>query len=204
MISVLGPPNLRTNSYMNPNVIIVAILTLVVLAIYRSYRRPRTTKLRGPPSKSFLFGVTKDLFNSCDLSGIYRNWERTYGPVYEMPSSLGSTILVLQDPKAITDLFSKDTTTYHQSRFSKALFKNVFMVSLFGGSCEAILSRSSDGRLTVYFWLWKETRIRGRLSTWRYIFFLSWILMFFGATDNGELSRLLSQIHPQRILPPFF
>ena len=147
MISVLSSPDLRTHL----NVIIVAILTLVVLAIYRSYRRPRTTKLRGPPSKSFFFGVTRDLFNSLDLSGMYGNWEKIYGSVYEMPSSLGSTILVLQDPKAITDLFSKDTTIYHQSRFVKAFLKNIMRVSFFDGSRESIPSRSFDGtRLGMY------------------------------------------------------
>ena len=137
MISILDPRDLLAN----PNVMIV-ILALVVLAIYRSYRRPRTTRLRGPPRKGFFFGVAEDIFNSLDLSGMYRNWEKTYGPVYEMPSSLGSTILVLQDPKAITDLFSKDTATYHQNKLAKAFFKNVFMVSLFDGTRKAIPSRS--------------------------------------------------------------
>ena len=146
MISVLSSPDLRTHL----NVVIVAILALAVLAIFRAYRQPRTTKLRGPPSKSFLFGVTKDLFNSLDLSGVYRSWEKTYGPVYEMPSSFGSMILVLQDPKAITDLFSKDTTIYHQVRLVKILFKSVMMVTFFDRSCKAILSRSF-GRLAMYW-----------------------------------------------------
>jgi hypothetical protein len=145
MISILNLRDLGAK----PNMMI-AILTLVVLAFYRSYRRPRTTKFRGPPSKSFLFGVTKDLFNSPDLGGIYESWEKTYGPVYEIPSSLGSTILVLQDPKAITDLFSKDTTTYHQHRFVKALFKSIMMVSFFDGSCKADLNSSFDGRPATY------------------------------------------------------
>ena len=124
MTSILGSPDLRVN----PNAIIAAILALVVFAVYKSYRRPRTTRLRGPPRKSFLFGATKDLFNSPDLRRMYGNWEKTYGPVYEIPSSFGSTILVLQDPKAVTDLFSKDTTTYHQSRLSKSFFKNILRV----------------------------------------------------------------------------
>ena len=140
MISILDRRNLRTN----PN-LVIAIVLLIVLAIYRSHRQPRTTRLRGPPSKSFFFGVAKDIFNSLDLSGMYGTWEKTYGPVYEIPSSLGSTILVLQDPKAITDLFSKDTTTYHQSRLSKSFFKNVLRVSFFNRSGQLI----PIGRLVV-------------------------------------------------------
>jgi len=38
---------------------------------------------------------------------------------------LGSTILVLQDPGAITHLYSKDTSTYHQSGFIKAILRNM-------------------------------------------------------------------------------
>jgi len=115
----------------NPNVMIVIwiCIAFVFLALYRSYRRPRTTKLRGPPSIDFIFGVTKELFNSSDLGGMYRNWEKIYGPVYEIPSTLGSTILVLQDPGAITYLYSKDTSTYHQFGFFKAIFGNLVSFS---------------------------------------------------------------------------
>ena len=112
--SILDSRNLGVN----PNVTIIAFiicLTLVVLAIYRSYRRPRTTKLKGPPRSDLIFGATKELFNASNLGGVYGDWEKTYGPVYQIPSILGSTILVLQDPRAITHLYSKDTSAYHQS-----------------------------------------------------------------------------------------
>jgi len=127
MISILDSYDLGANSIMMIAIIICVAPAFLVL--YWSYRRPRTTKFKGPPSKSLLFGVTKVLFGSPNLGSIYGNWEKTYGPVYEIPSILGSSILVLQDPKAITDLFSKDTTIYHQARFVKTMFKSVFMVS---------------------------------------------------------------------------
>jgi len=129
MISILDSDDRGAKPNMTISTIIC--IALAVLVLYRSYRpsRPRTTKFKGPPSKSFLFGVIKDLFGSPNLSGIYGNWEKTYGPVYEIPSSLGASILVLQDPKAITDLFSKDTTIYHQFGFAKAIFKSIMMVS---------------------------------------------------------------------------
>jgi len=130
MISILASNDLGVNPNMMITIIICVALAVVM---YRTDRRPRTTKFRGPPNKSFLFGVTKDLFGSPDLSGIYGNWEKTYGPVYEIPSGLGSTILVLQDPKAITDFFSKDTTTYQQVRFVRAIFKSIMKVRFFDG-----------------------------------------------------------------------
>ena len=119
----------------NPNVIIRICVALVCLAIYRSYRRPRTTKLRGPPSNDVIFGVAKDLFIAPNLGGIYRNWENTYGPVYQIPAMLGSTVVVLGDPKAVTYLYSNDTSTYHQAGIVKAFFKNIMMVSFCNGSC---------------------------------------------------------------------
>ena len=116
---------------MNPNVTIAIGISvaLVFLAIYKSYRRPRTTKLRGPPSNDFIFGINKELFNSSDLGVMYKNWEKTYGQVYEIPSMLGSTVLVLQDPGAITHVYSKDTTTYRQFRLSKAIFGTLVSLS---------------------------------------------------------------------------
>ena len=112
---------------------LIILVALAFFVIYGSYGRRRTTKFRGPPSTSFFFGVAKDLFGSPDLNVMYGNWEKTYGPVYMIPSGLGSTILVLQDPKAINDLFSKDTTTYHQFKFTKVLFKSIMNVRSFDG-----------------------------------------------------------------------
>ena len=111
----------------NPSVMMTIgiCVALVSLAIYRSLRRPRTTKLKGPPSNSFIFGVNKELFYPSDLGIIYRDWEKAYGPVYQIPSTLGSTIVVLQDPGAVTHLYSKDTSTYFQYGLSKAIWRNL-------------------------------------------------------------------------------
>jgi hypothetical protein len=68
-----------------------ALAVLVAVHIYQSRQRLRTLRLRGPPSPSFLFGVTKKLFPSSDIGVIYHDWERTYGPVYEIPAGLGTT-----------------------------------------------------------------------------------------------------------------
>ena len=147
MTAVLSSDDLSVNS---TGMIIGICITLAFLGIYRSYRRPRTTKLRGPSSNNPVFGVTKELFNSPDLGGTYNNWEKTYGQAYEIPSILGSTMLVLQDPAAITHLYSKDTSTYHQIGFLKSQFKSIMTVSVFDGSCGAVLSRSFDGRPAMY------------------------------------------------------
>ena len=142
-----------------PNVMTMALicLPLVVFAIYRYNRRQRTTKLRGPPSNDFIFGASKELFNSPDMGGMYKNWEETYGPVYQIPTTLGSTVIVLQDPGAITHMYSKDTLIYHQSRLDKAIFGG--LVSVFR-TREMILIRLFD-RWAMYCLLWKGRITRG-------------------------------------------
>ena len=133
----------------NPNVTIAIgiCVSLLFLAMYRSYYRPRTTELRGPPRNDFVFGVTKDIFTSSDPGSMYRNWEKTYGPVYEIPSTLGSTILVLQDPAATAHLCSQDTSTYRQTGFFKSYWR--YLVR-FSRTCEVILTWPLD-RLAIYY-----------------------------------------------------
>ena len=100
-------------------------LVLLALHFYRSQSRPRTTRLRGPASKSFVFGVSEDILASHDLGELFRNWEKAHGPVYEIPSGLGSKMVVFGDPKAIAHVLAKDTTTYHQRRLIKILLKDL-------------------------------------------------------------------------------
>lgn len=111
-------------------------LVLLALHIYRSHSRPRTTRLRGPDSKSFVFGVTEDIFKSTDLGELHRNWEKAHGAVYQIPHTLGSTMLVLGDPKGIAHVLAKDTTTYHQRQlikvFLKAMVRSFSPISLWG------------------------------------------------------------------------
>ena len=109
----------------NPNVKItipscVALFIVIRLYLCRSHRRHRTTKLRGPPSKSFIFGVSKDLFDAPDLGAVYSDWEKAYGSTYGIPVGSGSKMLVPGDPKAIAYIFARDTSTYHQLRVTQA------------------------------------------------------------------------------------
>ena len=98
-------------------------IALLVLQIYRSLSRPRTTRLRGPASESFVFGISEHLFNSPDVGEVYRNWEKVHGAVYEIPHSLGSKMLILGDPKGIAHVLAKDTTTYHQRQSIRVLLE---------------------------------------------------------------------------------
>ncbi|KAK2467622.1 hypothetical protein APHAL10511_000477 [Amanita phalloides] len=94
---------------------------LVVVTIRRRCQGLRTPRLQGPRSESFIFGRSRKIFPSAKLSLVYRDWERTYGSVYEIPTGFGSKQVVLGDLKALTHLFSKDTTTYYQPARTKAV-----------------------------------------------------------------------------------
>ena len=109
-------------------VIPTSVIVLLALHIFRSRSRPRTTRLRGPVSKSFVFGVTKVFFNSTDLGEVYRGWEKDHGAVYEIPHTLGSKMLILGDPKGIAHVLAKDTTTYHQRQVIKVFLKAMVRV----------------------------------------------------------------------------
>lgn len=90
----------------------------LVYKIWRIARsRANTTKLSGPPATSWLFGVTKDVFDG-DAGDIFENWTKQYGSVFQIPGPLGERRLILTDPKAIAHCWAK-TFTYHKTRVSK-------------------------------------------------------------------------------------
>ena len=111
---------LNVTNYLKLTPTTSVLALLVAICIYQSCRRLRTPRLQGPPSQSIGFGITKKVFPSSDVGFVYQDWERTYGPVYEIPASFGSRHVVLSDPKAIAHFFSKDTTTYHQPAVQRA------------------------------------------------------------------------------------
>ncbi|KAF8331802.1 cytochrome P450 [Amanita rubescens] len=127
--TILGSLPIDLSQYtLNKSITLATTFALLVaLSLYRVRRnRRRTPKLVGPPSKGLLFGVMLDIFAAPDLGALYADWERKYGPVYEIPSSLGSKVLVLGDPKGIAHLCANDTTTYQQLRFAKVFEQRFF------------------------------------------------------------------------------
>ncbi|KAI9570092.1 cytochrome P450 [Boletus coccyginus] len=103
-----------------------AAIWTVLRWLRRSRRQLRTTQLRGPPSESFLYGVGKRILDADDPGAAYEAWAQEYGPVFTVPSTLGSNRIVLCDPRAIAHFYSKETWTYIQTPLSKKTSENFF------------------------------------------------------------------------------
>lgn len=106
-------PNVRIGiSFRAFDVVAVSFFTWTLIRLVRTARRrARTTHLSGPPSKSLIFGFP-EFFTTPDSPEIYEAWAEAYGAAYQVPSILGTTRIVLCDPKAIAHFYAKETTTY--------------------------------------------------------------------------------------------
>ena len=85
--------------------------------------RARTTKLPGPTHRSWLFGVTKDVFEG-DSGALYEAWAHTYGTVFQVPGPLGSRYTVIIDPKAVAHYFAQ-INTYIKTDLTKTFTEDL-------------------------------------------------------------------------------
>jgi len=92
--------------------------------------RSKETKLRGPPSPSWIFGVTRHITMD-NSSAIYEEWSEKYGVAFEIPTVMGSRRTILFDPRAVTHYFNKDTFGYVHSADRKKFIKQLAGESLF-------------------------------------------------------------------------
>ena len=80
--------------------------------------RVRTTKLNGPPSPSWIFGVSREVYKG-DTGALHENWSKEYGPVYQIPVAFGGRETILMDPKAIAHFYPRESFTYLHSHFAR-------------------------------------------------------------------------------------
>lgn len=112
------------------------VLTLLgsgylVYYILTSYlHRNKSRPLRGPPNKSYLFGLRRHINNSPDPGDVYERWAEEYGSVYCIPDMMGASTVIITDPKAIAHFYSKETFGYVQTRLMRMVINN--MVSALG------------------------------------------------------------------------
>lgn len=103
-----------------------AVVALLLYQIFRALRRRRrSTPLRGPPSQSFLWGIRKYMSFSSDTIDMFEQWVNAYGPVFHLPSVLGSREVVLADPKALSHYYSKETTIYQKTTYLRLALEKI-------------------------------------------------------------------------------
>ncbi|KAG2127101.1 cytochrome P450 [Suillus clintonianus] len=97
----------------------VSVLILASLCLLQVYRQSqRTTRIRGPQSPSWVFGLSKTVVNSTATAVLFERWAIEYGPVYKIPVFFGQSRVILWDPKAISHFFARDTWLYNQTPFN--------------------------------------------------------------------------------------
>ncbi|KAJ7434801.1 cytochrome P450 [Mycena galericulata] len=89
-----------------------AFCVLIAIAIYWIIRYVRTVRFQGPPSPSFVFGHTKQITESRNPAELYEQWAQTYGSVYQVRGPLGTTRLVICDPRALSHVLALDSWKY--------------------------------------------------------------------------------------------
>ncbi|KAF8164721.1 cytochrome P450 [Crassisporium funariophilum] len=96
---------------------LVTLLVFSILAFLAFKWRTRLqsnkgTQLRGPISKSLLFGMSNHLLLSQDPKAIYQEWYNEYGSVYRIATTFGRDAVVVSDLKAAVHVLAKDTSVY--------------------------------------------------------------------------------------------
>ncbi|KAF8548044.1 cytochrome P450, partial [Imleria badia] len=120
------------------NAVVACTTVLAFIKLMRTSRsRLRTTKLRGPASSSFAYGVGKVLMEADDPASIYESWAHEYGAAYEVPSTLLRRRVILYDPKAIAHFHAKQSWTYVRTPFAKKSLEHGFGRGLFWADGES-------------------------------------------------------------------
>ena len=117
-------PNIRPSLSAFNAVVTCTALWAFVKLIRMSRQRLHTTRLRGPPNPSFLCGVGKILLDSDDPASLYESWAREYGSVYAVPSTLGTSRIILYDSKALAHYYAKETWSYGHTPMLKRALEN--------------------------------------------------------------------------------
>ncbi|KAI1792527.1 cytochrome P450 [Ganoderma leucocontextum] len=107
-------------------------VTAVLVAVHFAHRfvrarrkASRETPLACPQRQSWLFGIRNLIANNPDSGSIYEAWIDEYGSVYRVPAPLGSTRVILTDPKAIAHFYSVETWTYVQTKLARVAIEGL-------------------------------------------------------------------------------
>ncbi|KAJ6579602.1 cytochrome P450 [Mycena vulgaris] len=144
-------------------------LVLLLLALWLgtkilySRRGSHSTKLRGPPSTSRIFGLSRYVMQAGpDISAIYEEWAARYGPVYEIPFAFGFKKIVITDPMALAHFYNSERTVYVRTESDRLFLGRLFGRGLLWAEGEThrrqrkalspAFSNAAIRRLTAHFY----------------------------------------------------
>jgi len=93
-------------------------------------RRAKTTQLKGPASKSLIFGVSRFVREHDDPGLKYEEWAEQYGAVFRMPMAFGATKILLCDPKAIQHFYSRETYGYNRNAMARIFLDDMVFIDI--------------------------------------------------------------------------
>ncbi|ESK95956.1 cytochrome p450 [Moniliophthora roreri MCA 2997] len=108
------------------DIIIFSVALYIIRILIRGRQKGYTTPLTGPPSKSLIFGLSRYLNSIDDPGKVMEDWAAEHGSVYKIPTVFGGTKVVICDPRAIRDFYSKETFTYVGTPLAKTFIAKVF------------------------------------------------------------------------------
>ncbi|KIM65584.1 hypothetical protein SCLCIDRAFT_439847 [Scleroderma citrinum Foug A] len=140
----------RSNTALYVSAALATVLLFKLVNISR--RKVSTTRLLGPPSPSFLYGVAKDTMESSDPGSIYEEWMDEYGVAFEVPAALGRKTIMLLDPKALQHYYVRETWTYTALPSARAALHRTTGKSVLWSIGEDHRSHAAIRKLTpIYF-----------------------------------------------------
>jgi hypothetical protein len=121
-------------------------------ALFRRFRRPCSTPLKGPPTtgRNFLFGVLPDILKAPYPGALYEGWAAQFGSVFSVPAPFGSKSLVLTDPKAIAHFAARETYGYVQTPRAKHFQERLIGRGLFWAEGDSYKRRAPSPSLVSH------------------------------------------------------
>jgi hypothetical protein len=106
-------------------IILLAGLWLLSKGVHILHRPTQTTRLKGPKSKSLVFGNSRFPSSQQDVTLVLEEWAKCYSAVFCIPEVLGCTTIILCNPKIIQHFYLKETYGYVYNALGKALTTNI-------------------------------------------------------------------------------
>ncbi|KAJ8509305.1 hypothetical protein ONZ45_g8509 [Pleurotus djamor] len=85
---------------------------LVAVIFYHQRRNSAFTRLRGPPSPSWLLGNDSEMHNQAQVGDLDFAWVREFGPTFSVKTCWGRTNVMTADPRALQYIYNTSGYRY--------------------------------------------------------------------------------------------